>query len=211
VGSTHAFAGGRVYERPSVLSRLVGVKGARAWRTFERRAVVGKTCLLGPSAWCFNEGPREQVLLHDGVVCRGLLRRESFGDGIIEIGERAYIGDDCIVSCAARVEIGAYVLLGHGVQIFDNDSHPLDAAARAEDWQAILAGGRRPPIGAAPVRLESHTWVGAGSFVLKGVTVGTGAVIGAGSVVTKDVPAGSIAMGNPARVMYSRDTCEDRG
>ena len=131
-------------------------------------------------------------------------------DGVIEIGERAYIGDDCIVSCATSVAIGAYVLLGHGVQIFDNDSHPLDPEARAEDWHAILTGGRRPPIDAAPVRIENHAWVGAGSFVLKGVTIGAGAVVGAGSVVTKDVPAGGVAMGNPARVMEQRDIQEER-
>jgi acetyltransferase-like isoleucine patch superfamily enzyme len=53
----------------------------------------------------------------------------------------------------------------------------------------------------APIILEDGAWIGAGAIILPGVTVGTRAVVGAGSVVVKDVPAGSIVAGNPARVL----------
>jgi acetyltransferase-like isoleucine patch superfamily enzyme len=188
-----------VYGPPGLVAGLLRRDVARAWGSFRRGAVVGEGCLLGPSAWCANEGPRERIVLGDGVVCRGIVRRESFGDGTIVIEDDVYVGDDCIVSCAAAVRIGAGTLLGHGVQIFDNNSHPLDPASRAADWSAIRGEGSRAEIEAAPVSIGVGAWIGFGSYVLKGVTIGDGAVVGAGSVVTRDVPAGATVVGNPAR------------
>lgn len=201
VDRRHAFAGGRVHGPPGPLATLLYRDVAAAWRSFRRGAVLGDGCRFGPSAWCANEGPREQIVLGDRVVCRGIVRREVFGDGTIAIEDDVYIGDDCIVSCAAHVRIGAGTLLGHGVQIFDNNSHPLDPAARAADWSAIRGEGSRAEIDAASVSIGARAWIGFGSFVLKGVTVGDGAVVGAGSVVTRDVPAGATVVGNPARAL----------
>jgi acetyltransferase-like isoleucine patch superfamily enzyme len=199
VDRRHAFAGGAVYGPPSLLARLLNQESSRAWRSFERGAVLGTGCRVGASAWCANEGPPEHVRLGRGVVCRGILRRESFGDGRLEIGDDVYIGDDCIVSCAERVTIGAETLLGHGVQIFDNNSHPVEAAARAADWAAIRNPGPRGEISSSPVMIGERAWIGFGSFILKGVSIGAGAIVGAGSVVTRDVPAGSIVAGNPVQ------------
>ena len=199
VDRRHAFAGGRVHGPPGLLTALLNRNVAAAWRSFRRGAVLGGDCLLGPSAWCANEGSRERIALGDRVVCRGIVRRETFGDGTIVIEDDVYVGDDCIVSCAASVRIGAGTLLGHGVQIFDNNSHPLDPALRAADWSAIRGDGERSAIEAAPISIGTRAWIGFGSFVLKGVTIGDGAVVGAGSVVTRDVPAGATFVGNPAR------------
>ena len=55
------------------------------------------------------------------------------------------------------------------------------------------------------VRIGRHVWIGAGAIILPGVSIGDDALIGAGSVVTRDVPAGAIALGNPARLQAS--TC----
>ena len=199
VDRRHAFAGGPVYGRPSALAALVRPHVSQVWRSFERGAVLGDGCRLGPSAWCANEGARERISLGARVVCRGILRREAFGDGTISIGDDVYIGDDCIVSCAASVEIGAGTLLGHGVQIFDNNSHPVAPEARAADWQAIRSTGDRGGIESAPVTISERTWIGFGSIVLKGVSIGSGAVVGAGSVVTRDVAPWAVVAGNPAR------------
>jgi len=55
----------------------------------------------------------------------------------------------------------------------------------------------------APIVIEDSAWIGAGAIILAGVTIGRNAVVGAGSVVTKDVPAGAVVAGNPARVIKS--------
>jgi acetyltransferase-like isoleucine patch superfamily enzyme len=206
----HAFAGGGVFLPPSRPAELIGrlsaalerrAGAAGAWRSFRGGATIGPGCLLGPNARCFNSGPNERLILGSGVVCRGILRREVFGDGTLVVGANAYIGDDVIVSCCDRVEIGERTLLGHGVQIFDNDSHPIDPEAREADWNAIRRGGPRDAetIGHAPVLIGRHAWIGLASIVMKGVTIGDGAVVAAGSVVTSDVPAGAVVAGNPAR------------
>lgn len=195
----HAFAGGGVHGPPSLAARLRRTDAARAWRSFELHATAGDGLLVGPHAWCANEGPRERIRIGARVVCRGIVRRETFGDGLLEIGDGVYLGDDCIVSCAEQVTIGAGTLLGHGVQIFDNNSHPVDADARAADWAAVRAGGVRREIASAPVVVGARAWLGFGSLVLKGVTIGEGAIVGAGSVVTRDVPAGAVVAGNPAQ------------
>jgi acetyltransferase-like isoleucine patch superfamily enzyme len=195
----HAFAGGPAYGPPNALDRLLRPDVARAWRSFRHGAVVGEGCRLGPSAWCANEGTRERIQLGARVVCRGIVRREVFGDGTVAIEDDVYIGDDCIVSCAAHVRIGAGTLLGHGVQIFDNNSHPLERAARESDWTAIRGAGTRAEIESAAVTIGAGAWVGFGVFVLKGVAIGDGAIVGAGSVVTSDVAPGTVVGGNPAR------------
>jgi acetyltransferase-like isoleucine patch superfamily enzyme len=197
----HAFAGGRVYERSATAARMPGTRAAAAWRSFDRGATVGRGVRLGRSAWCANAGQRERIRLGNGVVCRGILRRELFGDGLLEIGDDVYIGDDCIVSCSEHVVIGRGTLLGHGVQIFDNNSHPVDPAARAQDWSAITGGGPRQDVASAPVTIGERAWIGFGALILKGVTIGDAAIVGAGSVVTRDVAAGFVAAGNPAHVL----------
>lgn len=199
IDRTHAFGDGPVHGSPSTFARMLGIRGAQAWASFERRATVGERVLLGPNAWCFNQGPRERVRIGDGVVCRGLLRRETFGDGEIEVGDDVYVGDDVIVSCSTRIEIGPGALLAHGVQVFDNDSHPVDQGERASDWLAVRAGSERGVIAATPVVIRPGAWIGFNAIVLKGVTIGEGAVVAAGSIVTSDVAPGAIVAGNPAR------------
>jgi acetyltransferase-like isoleucine patch superfamily enzyme len=213
VDRNHAFGAGHVFARPrggrghvarataALAGRLCQADGASAWASFDASATLGANCLLGANAWSANQGTRDRIVLGDEVVCRGILRVETFGDGRIVLGDRVYIGDDTILSCSDRIEIGSGTLVAHGVQIFDNNSHPLEPDDRAADWAAVVSGRARATDGIehAPVIIGSDAWIGFGSFVLKGVTIGDAAVVAAGSVVTTDVPARSIVAGNPAR------------
>ena len=107
------------------------------------------------------------------------------------------IGDDCgftgtTLVAADRVVIGDRVLVGGNASIVDTDFHPLTPEGRAED---INAGA------AAPIVIGDDVFVGMEALILKGVTVGEGAVVGAGSVVTQDVSPRTVVAGNPATVV----------
>jgi acetyltransferase-like isoleucine patch superfamily enzyme len=146
-----------------------------------------------------NHGSRADVAIGENTVCRGILRREAFGAGKIQIHADVYIGDDCLLSCAAGIEILPHTLLAHGVQIFDNDSHPLSADRRRVDYATVLEGGDvRPGIAAEAVVIGPNAWIGFGALILKGVNVGEGGIVAAGSVVTRSVPPYTIVAGNPA-------------
>ena len=204
----HAFADGLAYPRPKRLGWICkpptnlewGIR--EAWQQFDSSASIAEDCLLGPNAWCVNSaGDTSRIVLGKGVVCRGLLRVEKFGEGRIQIEANAYIGDDCLLSAAAGITIGEHVLLAHGVQIFDNDSHPLDPAARVADYASVQHHGERGRIAAAPVSIGARAWIGFGAIILKGVTIGENSVVAAGSVVTRDVPPNTVVAGNPAAVV----------
>lgn len=193
----HAFALGEVFGE-TVSSEH---PAARVWSRFRSQATISDDCRLGPMAWC--TGSPGQIAIGARTICRGILLCDG-GEGRIAIGGLVYLGDDVIVSTRASVRIGDRTLIAHGVQIFDNDSHPLDARARHEDYLALLEGRPRPhPIPAAPIEIGDDCWLGVNSIVLKGVRIGDRSVVAAGSVVTHDIPPDSLAAGNPARVVRS--------
>jgi acetyltransferase-like isoleucine patch superfamily enzyme len=107
------------------------------------------------------------------------------------IGNRVSINYRNIISVAKSVRIGDDTLIAGDVAIFDNISHPISPAKR-------LA---RAPITAgdvAPVVIGRNVWIGIGSIVLRGVTIGDNSIVAAGSVVTKSVPPNTLVAGNPA-------------
>jgi acetyltransferase-like isoleucine patch superfamily enzyme len=135
-----------------------------------------------------------------------------FGRGLIEVGPDAYVGDDVLVSSSASVTIGPRALLGHGVQLFDNNTHPTDPAERAVDWGEIARidgqNAGKSTVSSSPIVIENDVWLGFGAIVMKGVRIGEGSVIAAASVVVTDIPPRSIVGGNPARILRSMP---DRG
>jgi maltose O-acetyltransferase len=122
----------------------------------------------------------------------------DYGQHIV-IGPDSFINTNCIFLDSATITIGANVLIGPGVQLL-TVSHPLRAADRI-----VPAAMRKPEQApyrthARPIVIHDNAWIGAGTIVLPGVTIGAGAVIGAASLVTSDVPADSLAFGVPCRV-----------
>lgn len=173
------------------------------FRAFADNAEIGPDFQVTAWAWCINPGAREQVRIGNSVVCRGLIASERFHPGTIIIGDNVYIGDNTVISCAERIEIGKYTMLAHGVQIFDNNSHPLGPDERLRDQQIVLGrqSGERPFIERAPIWIGERSWIGVNAIVLKGVRIGPASVVAAGSVVTGDVAPNTLAAGNPARVI----------
>ena len=121
--------------------------------------------------------------------------------GRVVIGDRCYIGASHLV-CHTGISIGDDVIISWGVTIVDHDSHAL-AWDRRQDDVALWKRGQKQwdSVAIAPVTIGRKAWIGFGVSVLKGVTVGEGAVIGACAVVTRDVPPYSVVAGNPARLV----------
>lgn len=119
----------------------------------------------------------------------------------VEIGDRTFIGNSTIV-CANKVHIGTDVLISGGCRIVDHNSHSIFWEERCNDvidWRKGLKDWSNVTI--SSVYIGDKSWIGFNSIILKGVNIGTGAIVGAGSVVTKDVPPYTIVAGNPARII----------
>lgn len=110
------------------------------------------------------------------------------------IGDGTFVGHGCGFRIGRSIRIGRHCLLAGGVEVWDLDGHPLDAARRR-------AGESSPPEQIAPVRIGDDVWIGTGALILKGVTIGDRAVVAARAVVTRDVPADVVVAGSPAKVI----------
>ena len=115
----------------------------------------------------------------------------------ISIGANTFVNVSCVFLDSATIEIGANGLIGPGVQLL-TATHPL----RADERIIPNPGANEAPYRtrAASIRVGDNVWIGAGSLVMPGVSIGDGATIGAGSVVAQNVPARTLAFGNPCRV-----------
>ncbi len=109
------------------------------------------------------------------------------------IGDHTYIGDRTEIHAGQKVSIGSGTVIAWDVCIMDRDYHKLES-----DREVYR-----------PVSIGNHVWIGCRALILKGVTIGDGAVIAAGSVVTHDVPPASLVGGNPARVLKENVTWQE--
>jgi maltose O-acetyltransferase len=107
----------------------------------------------------------------------------------IFVGARTFVNFGLVALDVSPIAIGDDVQIGPNVQLL-TPTHPLEAEARRAKWEA----GR-------PITVSSNVWLGGGAVILPGITIGEDSVVGAGSVVTRDVPAGTLVAGNPARVI----------
>ncbi|NOS87937.1 MAG: acyltransferase [Methylococcaceae bacterium] len=109
---------------------------------------------------------------------------------------RIVIGDDVVLSRGVHIVAYSDIILEEGVMIGEYSSL-RDANHRVQPGSSVRYSGHS----AQPIHIGRNVWIGRGVTVLGGVTIGAGAVIGANAVVTKDVPAGAVAVGIPARVI----------
>ncbi len=112
----------------------------------------------------------------------------------LRIGNSCHVGYDALFSVNDRVTVGDHVGISQRVAVQDSDGHPSDLGRR-------MRGESLSGDDIAPVTIHDYAWIGRDAHVLKGVTIGAGAIVASGSVVASDVPDGAIAMGVPARVI----------
>lgn len=107
----------------------------------------------------------------------------------IELGEDFYMNVGCVILDEAKVTFGDNVFIAPYCAFY-TAGHPLDVEQRNKGLEY-----------AVPIHVGNNVWIGGNVVVLPGVTIGDNCVIGAGSVVTKDIPANSLAVGNPCKVI----------
>lgn len=117
----------------------------------------------------------------------------------VSIGAHTFVNTNCVLLDSAEIRIGANALLAPGVQLL-TAFHPLRAADRLPAGWTPESGQARYRTQASPITVGDDCWIGAGTIVMPGVTIGAGTTIGAASLVTRDIPAGVLAFGQPCRV-----------
>jgi acetyltransferase-like isoleucine patch superfamily enzyme len=183
-------------------NRMLNPRYARLfWRYLWRR-------LLTPAGWRWrSDGP---FFLGRGlelqVEPRGEVRFGRFvwiGDGtkirchegIVEIGEKTVMGQECTISAYQHVRIGEECVIADRAMFIDFD-HGVVEVERPIRLQGIYK---------RDVEIGNNVWIGYGACILRGVSVGDNAVVGTNSVVTKDVPANAVVGGIPARIIRMRE------
>ena len=146
--------------------------------------ICGKGSLLIGENVSINSGGIYNPAAGDGHTYFNLY------NGSLIIGNNVGMSNVAITT-SEKIEIGDGVAIGAGCIIADTDFHPIGYEDRMDDNKAAIR--------TAPIVIGKGVFLGARCIILKGVTIGEKSVIGAGSVVTKDVPAGELWAGNPAR------------
>lgn len=134
--------------------------------------------------------------VHIGTGCR--IGRDTelrtIGNGCIRIGDDVRLNRSCTIVSYSEILIHDLVIIGEFVSIRDANHGMLPSEPM-----------RYQSHDTRPIKIGRDVWIGRGSIILPGVTVGNGAVIGANSVVTQDIPSFSIAAGAPAKILKKRD------
>jgi maltose O-acetyltransferase len=122
-----------------------------------------------------------------GVVVKPTFRCD-YGTNIT-VGDGTFVNYDCVMLDVVPIRIGAACQIATRVQLL-TATHPIDPEPRRRGWES-----------AEPIAIADNVWLGGGVIICPGVTIGENTVVGAGAVVTRDLPAGVVAAGVPARVL----------
>jgi acetyltransferase-like isoleucine patch superfamily enzyme len=115
-----------------------------------------------------------------------------------DTGANIRIGNYCLICPGVRISAATSITIGDSCMMASS-AYITDA-----DWHGLY--DRTDYIGkTAPIRIGNNVWIGDSSIICKGVTIGDNSIIGAGSVVTRDIPANTIAAGNPANIVKKLD------
>lgn len=154
------------------------------------------------------------LLDYDNFEAKNAVLKELFGaignnvaideNFFCDFGKNIFIGNDVIINSGCtfidneKILIGNKVLIAPNVQIY-TAYHPLLPEERLKDKKSDSTCYFNTC--ADPVKIKDGVWIGGGSIILPGVTIGENSVIGAGSVVNKSIPDNCVAVGNPCRVI----------
>jgi acetyltransferase-like isoleucine patch superfamily enzyme len=174
----------------------LALRWARLKLRWGRRLQTDGLCFIGPGV-SLEIGPDAVVRLGRWAwIGHGTKIRAH--EGVVEIGARTVMGQECTISSFQHVSIGREGIVADRVMLIDFD-HGVVETERPVRLQGIYK---------RDVRVGHNCWIGYGACILRGVTVGDNCVIGTSTVVTKDVPDNAVVGGVPARVLRMRDEPE---
>ena len=178
-------------------AQFIPYKGTRLLLATHSSILVNGNLHLG-AAWIGNSGRSTLVRLDEGAefICNNINLINYGADiyilkgGKIEI-DGSFLNCDVKIRATESVKIGKGCVISHNVTIIDSDTHCVDVPGH---------------IPTKPVTIGNHVWIGNRAMVLKGVTIGDGAIIAAGAVVSKDVPPNTMVAGVPAKIIKENVT-----
>lgn len=187
------------------LNKLIGAR-LRFSNIFE----YGDDTKLLPHFSYISNGNKNKIKIGDKCILAVRIISEG-EDAYFKFGDRVYIGKSDII-CRTGIEFGNDIMVAWGVTFYDHDSHSLDFEIRKYDIiQQIsdfnnyngnfLKNKNWEVVKTKPIKVCDNVWIGMNAVVLKGVTIGEGAIVAACAVVTKDVPPYCVVAGNPAVVV----------
>lgn len=173
---------------------------------FRNNATIGNDFEIDIEAGIRNESG-DKLKVKIGNKCRvlGYLVCKSAGE--IKVGDYTVIQDGVSIRCLDSITIGSFTGIAEGTLITDNNTHPVNIEEWIKHRIRVAPGGPGyPGLGngwelseSAPVIIGDGVWIGGNCTILKGVTIGDGAIVARGAIVTKDVAPFTIVAGNPAK------------
>ena len=170
---------------------------------------VGQNSIFLNNFSIINSKLNQVAIGEDSIVGATIVFEHK--EGVVSIGDRVYIGDSKII-CKNSITFEDDVLVAWGVTFYDHNSHSLNYKNRQKDISQVLFDHKNhrgnyltnknwSDVESRPILIKKNAWIGMDSLILKGVTIGEGAIVGACSVVTKDVMPYTIVGGNPAKII----------
>ncbi len=180
---------------------------------YKKTMTVGKDTVFLNDFSITNENNNKVIIGTQSIIGAKIIFEHI--NALVSIGNSVYIGDSKII-CKNGISFGNNILVAWGVTFYDHNSHSLNHLFRQEDIRQTLSdfntkngnylsGKNWDTVVSKPINIMDNAWIGFNAIILKGVTIGEGAVVAAGSVVTKDVPDYTIVGGNPAVVIKKID------
>lgn len=155
-----------------------------------------------------HSGDSSKIIIGSNSYISGKLIVYPYG-GFIKIGDFCSLSENSRIVSGKKIVIGNRVMIAHNVNILDNISHPIDAIERHQDFiEHYTKGMQFHDLKSREIIIEDDVWIGFNSTIMKGVTIGRGAIIGANSIVTHDVEAWTVNVGYPLKVIRKLESVD---
>lgn len=188
-----------------LLNKIIGAK-----TRFRKKMIFGQQTRLLPHFSLININKDNTIVIGNECIIGVKLIAEST-NAYFMFGDKVFVGKSKII-CRSGIEFGNNIMVAWGVTFYDHDSHSLDFELRKKDLEQqiydydnfngdFLRNKNWGVVNTKPIKVCDNSWIGMNATILKGVTIGEGAIVAACSVVTKDVPPYTVVAGNPALVV----------